>query len=228
MTAKRKPHLKRIIITGALIVLPVIITVGLLKILFNAVTAYSTPAVRYLVTRFWGTDVVLPRFVYPFMGLLVTVLIVILTGVIGTNVFGKKLIGIFDHLVLRIPLVKSIYSSAQQLLKGLALPREGAFKGVVLVEFPFRGSWGLAFKTGETRTTIGSGEPFDLVSVFIPTTPNPTSGFLLWVPREKFIEVDISVEEAIKIVVSGGIVGVKEMHDLGAAESGELNPPART
>jgi uncharacterized membrane protein len=224
----RKPRLKRIVITGALIVLPVIITLGLLRILFRAVTAYSTPAVKYLVTRFLGTDVVLPQLVYPFMGLLVTVFIVILAGVIGTNVFGKKLIGTFDNVILRIPLVKTIYSSAQQLLKGITTPREGNFKGVVLVEFPLPGSWAIAFKTGETRATIKPDQPVELISVFVPTTPNPTSGFLLWVPREKYVEVNISVEEALKIAVSGGIVGVREIRDIAMAEAEKQTPPMRS
>jgi uncharacterized membrane protein len=141
----------------------------------------------------------------PGLGLVLTAVIVFVTGVVVTNLFGMRIVNIGERLLARIPLVRSIYTSVKQVTQSLFSSGK-SFRKVVLVEYPRKGMWSLAFQTG-----VGAGEISDktgkkIANVFIPTTPNPTSGFFLMVPHEDVIELEMSVDDGLKMLLSVGVV----------------------
>ena len=137
--------------------------------------------------------------------LLATLAIVFLLGLVSRNVIGRRL-GIAERIVRRIPIARSLYSSTKEVLASLAHSRTDAFKRVVLFEYPRRGIWSIGFVTGTVTRRADDPPTGDLLTVFVPTTPNPTSGFLILVPRTETTELRISVEEGVRLVVSGGIL----------------------
>ena len=141
----------------------------------------------------------------PGLGLVLTVIIVLVTGVIVTNLFGMQLFNIGERLLQRIPLVRSIYASVKQVTQSLFSSGK-SFRKVVLVEYPRRGMWSLAFQTGAGAEEISRKTGKSIANVFIPTTPNPTSGFFLMVPHEDVIELDMSVDDGLKMLLSVGVV----------------------
>jgi len=141
----------------------------------------------------------------PGIGLLLTAIIVLATGVIATNLFGKQLFLIGERLLNRIPLVRSIYASVKQVTESMFTSGK-SFRKVVLVEYPRRGMWSLAFQTGPGAHEINAKTGQAIVNIFIPTTPNPTSGFFLMVPQNDVIELDMSVDQGLKMLLSVGVV----------------------
>jgi len=141
----------------------------------------------------------------PGLGAVLTAVIVFVTGMIVTNLFGMQLFNIGERLLQRIPLVRSIYASVKQVTESMFSSGK-SFRKVVLVEYPRKGMWSLAFQTGTGAEEIRDKTGRDVTNVFIPTTPNPTSGFFLMVPREEVIELDMSVDEGLKLLLSVGVV----------------------
>jgi len=146
--------------------------------------------------------------------------VLLVTGVIVTNIAGQWLMRQGDLLVNRIPIVKSIYSSVKQVSDTLFSTSGNAFREAVLVQYPRAGSWTIAFVTGRPGGEVAERLPGDYVSVYVPTTPNPTSGFFLMMPRADILELKMSVDEALKYVISMGVVGP------GAAPAPLLAAPA--
>jgi uncharacterized membrane protein len=151
----------------------------------------------------------------PGMGALLTVLVIFITGVLAANFLGQRLVGLWESLLSRIPIVRTIYSSVKQVSDTLLSPQGNAFRKALLIEYPRRGSWTIGFLTGvpadEVRAQVaapapGAADGPEMVSVYVPTTPNPTSGFFLMVRKDETIELDMSVDEALKYVVSMGVV----------------------
>jgi len=142
----------------------------------------------------------------PGFGVALTLLTVIVTGMIFANLFGRRLVRLWEDILARIPLVRSIYSSVKQITETLFSAQGKSFRKVVLVEYPRRELWTLAFVTGDTASALIDITKRDLVSIYVPTTPNPTSGFFLMVPREDIVELDISVEAGLKLILSTGVV----------------------
>jgi len=139
------------------------------------------------------------------MSIALLVAVVYLLGLFGGNVIGKQVLGLFDRLLKSIPVVRAIYSSTRQFLDTFA--KEGsAFSKVVLVEYPRQGTWTLALLSGDTKGEVIHCLERELVSVFIPTTPNPTSGWLLFVPKSDVIELSMSVDDGFKMILSGGVL----------------------
>ncbi|MHB8536095.1 MAG: DUF502 domain-containing protein [Sulfuricaulis sp.] len=141
----------------------------------------------------------------PGLGMVLTAIIVLVTGVIVTNLFGMQLVNIGERLLQRIPLVRSIYASVKQVTQSLFSSGK-SFRKVVLVEYPRKGMWSLAFQTGAGAGEISSKTGKSISNVFIPTTPNPTSGFFLMVPHEDVIELDMSIDDGLKMLLSVGVV----------------------
>ena len=141
----------------------------------------------------------------PGLGLVLTAVIVFVTGVIVTNLFGMRIVKIGERLLERIPLVRSIYASVKQVTQSLFSSGK-SFRKVVLVEYPRKGMWSLAFQTGVGAGEISNKTGKNIANVFIPTTPNPTSGFFLMVPHEDVIELDMSVDDGLKMLLSVGVV----------------------
>jgi uncharacterized membrane protein len=146
----------------------------------------------------------------PGLGALLTLLIVFVTGLVATNIFGQQLIVLWEKLLSRVPVVKSIYSSVKQVSDTLFSDSGNAFRKALLVQYPREGSWTIAFLTGAPGGDVKNHLIGDYVSVYVPTTPNPTSGFFLMMPREDVIELDMSVDEALKYIISMGTVTPKD------------------
>lgn len=210
-------HLRRSLLAGLLILLPLALTVWLFSILLGPVQRFVTPPVVALL-RWSGLA---PLLDLPGVGAAITLLGILLTlgfiylvGVVGSNVIGRRLVTAMDNLALSIPLVKSIYGSAKQFLETFSMGRRGTFDAVVLLEYPRRGLFTVGLVTSTT-----AGEPQEiteeeLVNVFVPTTPNPTSGVLVMVPSDELMPLEMTVEEALRLVVSGGIVVPDERRRL--------------
>jgi len=141
----------------------------------------------------------------PGLGLVLTAVIVLVTGIVVTNLFGKQLFTIGEQLLRRIPVVRSIYGAVKQVTESMFSSGK-SFRKVVLVEYPRKGMWTLAFQTGSGSPEIREKTGRNITSVFIPTTPNPTSGFFLMVPRDDVIELDMSVDQGLKMLLSVGVV----------------------
>ena len=192
--------LKRYFITGLLVLVPLVITIWVLKTLLDIIDQ-----TLLLFPTSWRPEMVLGFYV-PGVGAVLTLAIVLVTGVIATNFFGKRIILFWEGLLSRVPVVKSIYYSVKQVSDTLFSDSGQAFHQTLLVQYPRRGSWTIAFKTGQPGGDIVNYLKGDYVSVYIPTTPNPTSGFFLMMPRSDVIELDMSVDEALKYIISMGVV----------------------
>jgi uncharacterized membrane protein len=156
----------------------------------------------------------------PGFGLLMTAVVILVTGVIAANYLGEKIVGFWEGLLSRIPLVRSIYSAVKQVTEAF-VGSEQSFQKAYLIEYPRRGTWTLAFqtstKTGEAQYKTGLSS---VINVFVPTTPNPTSGFFLMVSQDDLVPLDMSVEQALKMIISGGVV-VPELQET-ATEKDKL------
>jgi uncharacterized membrane protein len=143
----------------------------------------------------------------PGIGVIITFLVIFLTGLLAANFIGSRLLAFGDAVMGRIPLVRSVYTGVKQVTQTLFTPGGQSFRKVLLVEYPCRGIWSIAFQTGEVAKNIeGLVAQEPMVSYFIPTTPNPTSGFLMMAPRSQVIELEMSVDQALKFVISLGVV----------------------
>ena len=191
----KKKSFKTYLLTGTIILLPLIITVYVLFFLFSMID-------NLLIDLFktFGYQMI------PGLGFALTVITVFFTGLIAQNVLGRKIIHYGEKFVLNIPLVKEIYNAIKQVIDAFSVQSKDAFQRVVLVEYPRKGLYALGFVTG-----VGAGEVQDkteetVVNVFLPTTPNPTSGFFLMIPKEDLVPLDMTVEEGIKMIISAGVV----------------------
>lgn len=202
-------EVRKLLIRGLLTVLPLLITLWLLSILFQIVNSRVTPIVSAIL-RMGGVEDPsqgLWAWVGPLLGLVVVVGLLLVFGLLATNFLGKRFLAGFERLLSRIPLVRSIHGSAKQLLEALTVGKKGGFREVVALEFPRRGVWMLGFVSSEMpASALGIGQVGSVANVFVPTTPNPTSGFLVVLPEAELRRLPISVEEGIKMVVSGGLV----------------------
>ena len=150
----------------------------------------------------------------PFLGVIMTLIIVFFVGALTTNIFGKKLLQFWEGIVEKIPFVSRIYKGTKQIVSSFTTVDTESFTKVVLVEFPRKGVHALAFVTGKTRGELQRLTSDNHINIFIPTTPNPTSGFIIFTDPSEVIELDMTIEEGIKYVVSGGIVTPQQARKL--------------
>ncbi len=192
--------LRRYIVAGLLIWVPLGVTFLVIKLLIDLMdrTLVLIPA-PYRPENLLG-------FKIPGLGVALTVLVVIVTGMIFANLFGRKLVRIWEVILARIPLVRSIYSSVKQITQTLFSAKGKSFRKVVLVEYPRRDLWTLAFVTGPAVPIFEDITGESLVNIYVPTTPNPTSGFFLMVPKKDIVELEMSVEAGLKMILSTGVV----------------------
>lgn len=142
----------------------------------------------------------------PGFGVILSLVILIVTGVLATNLFGQKLMSFSERLLDKIPLVRTIYNATKQMIEAIVSTNSQAFRKVLLVEYPRKGLWSVAFQTGEANKEIDDNTGKQMLSIFIPTTPNPTSGFLMMVPKEDVVELDMTTDEALKFIISLGVM----------------------
>lgn len=183
-----------------------IFTTGLLTILPLAITVY----VFYLVFSFLDNligDMIKAVFDFrvPGIGFVAGLLLIMLVGFIASNIIGSRLINYSDLLLQRLPLAKGIYTSAKQIIDAFTIQGKNAFQKVVLLEYPRKGLYAIGFVTGSSKGEIQQKTHAETLNVFIPTTPNPTSGMLILAPRHEVIELDMTIEEGMKVIVSGGL-----------------------
>ena len=145
-------------------------------------------------------------FSIPGFGIVIGVSILILTGAFVANLFGRKLVGFWETILGHIPLVRTIYTSVKQVLETLFNSNIESLRRVVLIEYPRKGIWSLGFQTNEALAAASETSGNDLVSVFIPTTPNPTSGFVVMLPAEDITQLNITVEDGFKFIISMGVI----------------------
>ena len=196
-------RIRNVFITGLLITLPIALTWFILQFLLNNFDALSPVFTNILIQL--GAPI--PEgYRIPFLGLVVTLLIVLIVGWLTTNFFGKKVFQIGELLIEKIPFVRRIYKGSKQVVSSIAEADTSTFRKVVLIEFPRRGLLAIGFVTGESRGEVQRITRENMLNVFVPTMPNPTSGFLIFSPPEELTEVSMTIEEGIKYVVSGGIV----------------------
>jgi len=192
--------IKRYFITGLLIWVPLVITGWVLSLIINTLDQ----SLRLL------PDTLQPQQVFgmslPGAGAVLTLGMILLTGLLATNFIGQKLVVWWDRLLSRIPVVNSVYKSVKQVSDTLFSPNGNAFRKALLVQYPRQGSWTVAFLTGAPGGDIINHLEGEHVSVYVPTTPNPTSGFFLMMPAKDVVELNMTVDEALKYIISMGVV----------------------
>ncbi len=192
--------LRKYIITGLLIWIPLGITIFVMRVLVNLMdqSILLLPA-AWRPEALFGINI-------PGLGIVVSALIVFVTGFFLTNLAGNRLIKIWETFLDRIPLVRSIYSSVKQVTSTVLSSDNNTFNEVLLIEYPRKGVWTICFKTSDSPNSFNEITGEELITVFVPTTPNPTSGFILFVPRDEVKKMDLDVEDALKLVMSLGVV----------------------
>lgn len=200
MVKKMKAGFKRYFITGLLVVVPLYLTVYI----FGLIVGYMDTLLNYL-PEFLRPDTYLP-FHIPGLGVVFTIVIIFFAGLLATNLLGKKLVEIGDNILARIPLFRSIYKPLKQFMETFLVTGYSGFRRVVLVEFPSKGMYSVGFLTGVADGEVQTKTKEKVVNVFLPTTPNPTTGFYILMPEKDIIPLEMSVEDAFKLIITGGMV----------------------
>ncbi len=202
-TVGLKKNTRRKMIAGLLVVFPVFITFFVIKFLFTMIGGILSPVVIKAVGFFgFSPNGKIDEFVITSVAFVLTFVALYSIGVVATNFMGKFIIRFFETILHNVPIIKNVYTSSKKLIEIISLPTTQSFKRVVIVEYPRAGMKAFAFVTGGIKTEDGT----ELTSLFIPTTPNPTSGFLIYLPEQDIEETDLSIEEGMKLIVSGGIL----------------------
>jgi uncharacterized membrane protein len=194
-------YIRRYLLSGLLVWLPIWVTILVIKFLVDILDN-----TLLLLPEAYRPDSLI-GFHIPGIGVVITLLVIFITGVIAANFIGKRVVELWDAIIGRIPLVRTVYSGVKQVAQTLFTPGGQSFRKVFLIEYPRKDVWTIAFQTADATTEIltAVGEK-KMVSLYVPTTPNPTSGFLLMLPKDKVIELNMSVDQALKFVISLGVV----------------------
>ena len=205
--------IKRYFLTGLLIWVPLAITAWVLSLIVR-----SMDQSLLLLPRAIHPEELLGMYI-PGLGALLTLVVVFLTGLVTTNIVGQKLVRFWEGVLARIPVVKSIYYSVKQVSDTLFSGSGVAFRKVLLVRYPHPEAWAVAFQTGHPARDVADMLPEEHVGVFIPTTPSPVNGFFFFVRRKDVIELDMNVDEALKYIVSMGVVAPPMRNPAGRAQN---------
>ena len=204
--------IRNIFIAGILSLLPFVITVYLLYFLYDIIISNVLPLVKQ-IARQYNFD--FSEYVFQIATLVIVILLIFLIGILTKMYFGKILIKILDNIIAKIPVARSIYNATKQVVDSFKNSTGSSFSKVVLVEFPRRDMWMIAFLVRDSLDFMESASTKEeSCNVFIPTAPNPTSGFVAVVPKKDIRELDISVEEGIKFVLSVGIINIKDPEEI--------------
>ncbi len=214
----RRQLIKRWFITGLLIWVPLAITAWVLSLIAGA----ADQTLRLL------PESVRPQALLgvniPGAGVALTLLIILTTGLLAANFIGQRLVSWWEQLLARIPVVSSIYNSVKQVSDTLFSSSGNAFRKALLIQYPREGTWTIAFLTGKPGGDVSNHLKGDFVSVYVPTTPNPTSGFFLMLPKSDIIELDMAVDEALKYIISMGVVAPPSKRKRRNTSSNNPNP----
>jgi uncharacterized membrane protein len=192
-------NLRNYFISGLLFWIPLGLSVVVIKFFLELVNDIVPP--EYLPKALFHLDSVIPG-----SGIVWVILIIVVTGALVSNFIGRKLVEIWEKILNRIPGFRGIYNALKQLSDTVLSPSGNSFKKALLVEYPRKGMWTIAFQTGDYQGEIAQKIGQELVNIYVPTTPNPTSGFFIMLPKSDVIELDMSVDEAFKFIISTGVV----------------------
>jgi uncharacterized membrane protein len=200
---------RRYLFTGILVTAPISITIYLTYIFLSFVdrgVVYFLPAEWY--------EAIYPKTTIPGLGLVVVIASFILIGWFATNFLGRLFIRLSEYIVERMPVIRTLYGAIKQIFETIMASQSSAFREVVMLEYPRKGVWSIGFVTGVSQGEVQAHTAQETVNVFVPTTPNPTSGYLLFVPKKELKYLEMSVEEGVKLVVSAGIIAPSEKNKL--------------
>jgi uncharacterized membrane protein len=192
--------LRRYLVAGLLVWLPL----GATFLVINLLVGWMDNSLLLLPEEYRPDNLL--GFHIPGLGVVLSLLILLLTGLVAANLFGRKVVSMWERLLARIPLVRSVYSAVKQMVETMFADKGKSFRKVILVEFPRRGLWTLAFLTSEESGAVQHATGREVVNVYIPTTPNPTGGYFVLVPKEDIRELDMSVDDGLKMLLSMGSV----------------------
>jgi uncharacterized membrane protein len=215
MIKKIKKSIKAVFLTGLIAVIPAGVTIYVLYLIIKLMNNL----VRFVPARY-HPDQLLP-FHIPGLGVIITLILIFTIGLVTRSYLGKKLAILGDRMVRRIPLVRGIYNALKQFVDAVFSDKGQSFKKAVLIEYPRKGLYSIAFVTGVSRGEVQAKTLQRCVNVFVPTTPNPTSGFYIMVPEGDMITLDMTVEEAFTLIISGGIVSPEDIQHM--PEKGEIH-----
>lgn len=213
MLQRIKQDLKNDLIAGLLVVIPLATTIWLSYIIANWAIKLLTEIPKQ-INPFDGLDPILTNLLNFFVGLTAPIALILLIGLMARNIVGQWLLNVGESTLQAIPLAGSIYKTLKQILETLFKDSQTKFRRVVMVEYPRKGVWSVGFVTGKVSDMIQDHFAQTMLSVFIPTTPNPTSGWYAIVPENEVINLSISIEDAFKILISGGIVSPNTSNQL--------------
>ena len=205
-------RIRNIVITGIVVLLPLITSTYIIWFLFKVIDNVT----GFLVELIIGRQI-------PGIGLVFTFLIIFLVGLFATNIIGKKIISFGENILLRIPLFRNIYISIKKVLDALFTQHRSSFQKAVLFEYPRPGLYQLGFLTGESSPYFEQKTGRELYNIFLPTTPNPTSGMFIMVPRSEAIILDIPIEDALRLIISGGILNPETLRSVEENEGRKKN-----
>lgn len=205
----RSGSLKKYLLAGLVVWLPLLITIGVLRFIIDLLD--NTMA---LIPEAYQPEHLLGLHI-PGLGVILSLILLVSTGVFATNFFGQRLVVWGELILSRIPLVRSIYNAVKQVMNAVLSTNSEAFRKVLLIEYPRQGVWSVGFQTGSVNAEINDKVKDEMVSLFIPTTPNPTSGFLLMFPKKDTIELDMSIDEALKFIISLGVMQPNTVGSIG-------------
>ena len=210
--------MRRYFIAGLIVWVPILGTFYILSFIIKLLdSSLSLLPANYHPDKLIGHHI-------PGIGLATTIIILFITGLIATNILGKQIVKLWDSMLDKIPLVRGIYNAFKQIMTTIANSSGDSFRNVLLIEYPRRGVWSIGFQTSSNFAAVP--QPDEMLMVFVPTTPNPTSGFLTVIAKKDTVELDISVEEALKLVVSLGVVIPDKLavHPKNSQANNDKNP----
>lgn len=188
------------LLAGLVVWLPIIVTIAVVRFIVDLLDqSIAMLPKSYQPEQLIGMNL-------PGLGVLLSLLVLLVTGIVATNIFGQRLVSWSEAILDRIPLVRTIYNATKQMIQAIFATNSQAFRKVLLVEYPRKGMWSIAFQTGSATSEVKEHADADMVSIFIPTTPNPTSGFLMMLPKKDVVELSMTIDEALKFVISLGVM----------------------
>lgn len=194
-------RLRNYFLTGIIVAAPM----GVTLYVTWAFVSFVDSSIKPLIPDAYNPETYF-RFSFPGLGLIIMLVLLTLLGALAANFFGQTLLDYGERLVARMPIMRGVYNATKQILETVTTPSGASFRQAALIEYPRKGLWTICFITGEAQGEVQGCTADAVISVYVPTTPNPTSGFLLFVPRADIITLDMSVEEAVKMVISMGLV----------------------
>ncbi|MEM9172338.1 MAG: DUF502 domain-containing protein [Pseudomonadota bacterium] len=190
---------RRYLIAGLLVWLPIGVTVFIFRLLLGLMNSSLDLLPPQFQPATYGYDI-------PGLGIILTILVLLITGLFTANIVGRRMVDFSEQMLNRIPLIRTVYSAAKNFAEVVFSPSGDSFKSVLLIQYPRKGTWSLAFQTSTNLGEVQARTGQEMICTFVPTTPNPTSGFIIMVPKEDAIVLDMDVESALKMIISLGVV----------------------